>query len=493
MNKHIILISMLMIGNLWSGMLWATPPVSPKTNQTQSASEEESFQIADDDPIVSMLDSLSVLKIFQNLERRRDSLHPAHARFPFGFVPTYSDSIYIERIYRLNTNSPFEFVFNPYVRNFIQLYAGRRRELTERVMGLSELYFPFFEEQLDKHNLPLELKYLAVIESALNPVARSRAGAGGLWQFMYGTGKMYGLKVNSYVDERNDVIKSTIAACEHLGDLYRIYGDWSLALAAYNAGPGNVNRAIRRAGGVKNFWLIRPYLPRETQNYVPAFIAVAYVMEHAEDHNLYPMAPLYTHLDIDTIHVNKQLGLVTLSEVLNIPLEHLRYLNPAFRQNVIPHNPENPYVLRLPKSYTGTFLANEDAIYNHKSPEQIRQEQLASRVQETTIHVVRSGEVLGSIATRYGTTVREIQQLNNLKGHIIRPGQRLIVKAPPTTNVAVQTTSNTHVVRSGETLSVIADRYRVSINNLKDWNKLSDTKIFPGQNLIVRQPNPSQG
>ncbi|TVQ14535.1 MAG: LysM peptidoglycan-binding domain-containing protein [Bacteroidetes bacterium] len=447
----------------------------------------EEFTIAKDDPIVAMLDSLALLTVFRNIEKRKENVENL-SNFPPGFVPEYSDSVYNERFKELNAYSTIEFVYNPYVKTFINLYANRRRDLTERVMGLGQLYYPLFEEQLDKYNLPLELKYLAVIESALNPVARSRVGATGLWQFMYGTGKMYGLQVNTMVDDRSDIYKSTIAACEHFVDLYKIYNDWNLVLCAYNAGPGNVNRAIRRAGGVRDFWAIRHFLPRETQNYVPAFMAVTYVMENAHAHNLYPNPPIYSHFDVDTLKVTQQLSLRTVSEFLDIPLDHLNYLNPTFRQNIIPYNARNPYYLRLPRDYTGLFIANADTIYNHRTPQQIRQEEMAGQMAETTIHVVRSGEVLGSIARQHGTSVSEIQRLNNIRGTLIRPGQRLVVRAParPVTQLASNT--NTHVVRSGETLGVIASRYRITVRDIQHWNNISGTTIHPGQNLVVRRP-----
>ncbi len=456
-------------------------------NDIPESPVEKIWELASDDPIGAMLDSLAMLTVFQNLERRIDTT-VQFGKFPPGFVPQYDDSIYRVRFERLNAYSPIDFVFNAYVKSYINLYGKRRRDLTERVMGLAELYFPLFEEQLDKYNLPLELKYLAVIESALNPVARSRVGATGLWQFMYGTGKMYGLQVNSMVDDRSDIYKSTVAACEHFVDLYKIYKDWNLVLCAYNAGPGNVNRAIRRAGGVRDFWAIRHFLPRETQNYVPAFMGVTYVIEHAADHNLYPNPPIYSHLDVDTLKVNQQLSLRTVSQFLDIPLDHLRYLNPSFRQNIIPHNTDSPYFLRIPRDYTGVFIANADTIYNHKTPEEIRQAELAAQMSETTVHVVRSGEVLGSIARRYGTSVGEIQRLNNIRGTLIRPGQRLIVRAPARPTTTVASNANTHVVRRGETLGVIAGRYRVSVNQLRQWNNISGTTIYAGQNLIVRQP-----
>ncbi len=468
--------------------------VLPDTNalpDTKALRDTTAAIIMPDDPIVAMLDSLASLKVFRNLDLLSDSGVERKHGFPPGFVPTFTDSVYNERIARMNGNTPLEFVYNAWVKTYIELYGMRRRELTERMLGLGNLYFPLFEEQLDRFDIPLEMKYLAVIESALNPAARSRAGAGGMWQFMYHTGRMYGLNVNSFVDDRNDVILSTEAACRHLADLYAIYNDWWLVLAAYNAGPGNVNRAIRRAGGVRDFWLVRPYLPRETRNYVPAFIGVAYVMSHAEEHNLYPVPPLFSHLDTDTVIVRQQLSLRTVSDLLEIPLEHLRFLNPAFRQNIIPYREDNPYALTLPTNYIGTFLANEDTIYNFRTPQEVRQEELAAQLAETTVHVVRQGDVLGSIARRYNTSVREIQQLNNLRGTLIRPGQRLIVRAPAPAPASSPAGANVHVVRRGETLGIIANRYRISVNNLMRWNNLSGSVIHPGQQLIVRPPSES--
>jgi membrane-bound lytic murein transglycosylase D len=456
---------------------------------TPRADSTEVFSILPDDPIVAMLDSLAALKVFRNLDAQGGEGVVRKHGFPPGFVPAYSDSVYRERMRRLNDQTPFELTYNTHVKSFIDLYGSRRRELTERMLGLGALYFPLFEEQLDLYDVPLELKYLAVIESALNPTARSRAGATGLWQFMFHTGRMYGLNVSSYVDDRSDIYKSTEAAARHLRDLYDIYEDWSLVIAAYNAGPGNVNRAIRRAGGVKDFWLIRRFLPRETQNYVPAFIAVTYVMEHAEDHNMYPVPPLYSFYDLETMPVNRQLSLRVVSDLLDIPLDLLRYLNPAFRQNIIPVREDNPYMLTLPATHAGLFLANEESIYNYRAPDQIRQEELAARMEETTVYVVRQGDVLGSIARRHGTSVREIQQLNNMRGTVIRPGQRLVVRAPAAQPVQLASGTNMHVVRSGETLGVIANRYRISVNQLMEWNNLSNTTIHPGQNLIVRPPS----
>lgn len=451
---------------------------------------DSTFVIAADDPIVAMLDSLATMKVFRQLDELSANGVERQHDFPPGFVPVFPDSVIRERIERMNDGSPFEFIYNGWVKSYIGLYADRRRNLTERMLGLGNLYFPLFEEQLDRHDIPLEIKYLAVIESALNPVARSRAGAGGIWQFMFHTGRLYGLTTTSFVDDRHDAMLSTVAACRHLRDLYNIYEDWSLVLAAYNAGAGNVNRAIRRAGGVKDFWRIRHFLPRETQNYVPAFIAVAYVMTHAEEHNLFPVPPLYSFHDVDTIQVREQLNLRTLSELLEIPADHLKLLNPAFRHNIIPRRENNPYVLTLPKEHISAFLANEEKMYNFQSPEQQKQEELTARMAETTVYVVRSGDNLGSIARRHNTTVRNIQAMNNLSSTLIRPGQRLIVSGPPPAPPPTSTAEgNVHVVRRGETLGIIANRYRVSVNNLMQWNNLSSTLIRPEQQLIVRPPS----
>jgi membrane-bound lytic murein transglycosylase D len=473
------------------GLLFAGVTQPPPPPEGPADAVTDSIIINSDEPIVAMLDSLATQSVFSAIDRRSDTTLLRRHNFPAGFVPAFSDSVYQHRMEILNARSPFGFVYNATVKSFINLYANNRRVLTERMMGLGELYFPLFEEQLDRHNIPLEMKYLAVVESALNPTARSRVGATGLWQFMYYTGRTYGLEVNSYVDDRSDPLLATIAACEFLNDLYDIYGDWSLVIAAYNAGPGNINRAIRRAGGVKDFWLIRHFLPRETRNYVPAFIAVTYVMEHADEHNLFAVPTLYTHLDVDTIMVKQEVSLRNISQLLDIPLDHLRHLNPAFRQNIIPYRADNPYALRLPNEYAGLFLANEDAIYNYRTPEQIRQEEMAARMAETTVHVVARGEVLGTIARRYGTTVREIQQLNNLRGTLIRQGQRLVVRAPAAPASPVRTTANVHVVRRGESLSFIANRYRISVNNILEWNNLGSTVIYPGQQLIIRPPESS--
>ncbi len=414
----------------------------------------------------------------------------------------------------MSMQSPFEYVYNSEVRNFIDLYAYRKRGLTERILGLSQIYFPLFEEQLDKYQMPLELKYLAVIESALNPVANSKAGAKGLWQFMYGTGKVYGLKISSYVDDRFDPIKSTKAACEHLTDLYNIYGNWSLALAAYNSGAGNVNKAIRRAGGAKNFWIIQRYLPKETRSYVPAFIAASYVLTYASEHHISPVPPGILYYEIDTVMVKNPVTFDQLSEMLNIPMVEIQFLNPAYKKGVIPATPENPYVLRLRKQKIADFINNENALYSYKTRKGLERDSLLSMLyqnsREITEYVVKKGETMPSIAKKFHMNVGDIKALNNLKKSYVKPKQRLFVfTGPPrgklpertTSSVTLPTDTNikktqepiaetpqvitTHTVKKGETLNKISLEYGCSVENLVKWNNLKSQDILVGQKLKV--------
>jgi membrane-bound lytic murein transglycosylase D len=394
-----------------------------------------------------------------------------------------------------------ELTFNSHVKSYINTYAVKRRNLTSKVLGLSEVYFPMFEEMLDKYNMPMELKYLAVVESALNPTANSRAGAKGLWQFMYGTGKMYGLKVTSLVDDRFDPLESTDAACRHLQDLYNIYGDWSLALAAYNSGPGNVNRAIRRAGGVKSYWAIWPYLPRETRGYVPAFIAVMYIMNYPAEHNLYPIDPGIFSQQIDTVTIKDVLSFDQISEMMDISYEELKYLNPAFKEGIIPSSDKKQYILRLPHQYVSAFIDKETELYNYKTEKGIEKEKLLAEIkkaEERNIHVVRSGENLGSIAQKYRCSVNNLKSWNNLRSNTIYPGQKLILFAPAVTTSKSSVSSEPtdinarekgyHQVRTGENLGLIAQKYKCSVEDIKKWNNLNNNTIQPGQKILVYEP-----
>lgn len=451
--------------------------------------------------MIDMLDSLLRSTLFPS----NDELPDTEYVNPFGFapdyIPSFHDSVYYDRIRRLDIATPIELTYNRHVRQFIDLYAVRRRNLTSRIMGLSELYFPLFEEHLDRLGLPLELRYIAVIESALIPTARSRMGATGLWQFMYGTGKMYGLNVTSLVDYRSDPVKSTVAAAEHLRDLYNLYNDWLLAIAAYNSGAGNVNRAIRRSGGKRNFWEISPYLPRETRNYVPAFIAVAYVMNHTSEHNLRPVRPKLFYHDVDTVAVKDVVSFSQISERLQINIEVLRFLNPSFRHGIIPATSENNYYLRLPHQYIGDFIDYEQEIYSYRTSAGIGREQVLAQmkeIREQQFHRVRSGESLSVIARRYRCTVADLRRWNNLPSTTIHVGQRLIVYqgsgpmpqavSPTQPETAGAIAAARHTVRSGESLGIIAQRYGRSVDDLRRWNNLTSNIIHPGQILVVSNP-----
>ncbi len=343
------------------------------------------------------------------------------------------DSIYIQRLQKIT--SPYQLPYNQIVRNYIELYTFRIKEKTESILGLSQYYFPIFEEIFDSYGLPLELKYLAVIESALNPNAVSRAGATGLWQFMYHTGKLYGLKVNSLVDYRRDPIAATHAAARHLKDLYKIYGDWSLVLAAYNCGMGNVNKARRRSGK-DDFWSIYYYLPRETRGYVPAFIGAMYAMNYYKEHNLVPpkinFEPFYRY---DTIGINRWVHFEQIADVMNIPIDVLRELNPQYRCDIIPGN-EQTYYIKLPLQKVDKFLVLQDSIFNYNSqkynpavmvsPESYTKK-ASIKGKTKTYYTVRSGDTLSQIAANHGVRISDIKDWNNLYSNRIRAGQKLVL------------------------------------------------------------------
>lgn len=452
-----------------------------------------------DSPIVRELDSLAFNKFYHDFYFLADSAMERTAINPVE-IPSFPDSIYEQRIAALNLHSPIELTYNKEVRSFIELYAVKKRDLTAKMLGLAELYFPMFEEALDKYDMPLEIKYLAIVESALNPAAGSRAGAKGLWQFMYGTGKVYGLKVSSLVDDRYDPYKSTIAACEHLTDLHDIYGDWSLALAAYNSGAGNVNRAIRRTNGTKNYWAVWPFLPRETRGYVPAFIAVNYVMNYASEHNIYPMKPGMFFFDVDTVTVNDVLAFDQLNEMFGIPMDELKFLNPQFKLGIIPATSENNYNIRLPRQYVADFLNNEQELYAYKTKKGIEKDQLLAEVKKAkdrNVHIVRSGENLGLIAKKYHVYVSQIRSWNNLRSNTIYPGQKLVLYGAGSseyykqsnTPVVRSSEQSTHTVKSGENLGLIAKKYKCTVTDLKEWNNLSKSNIYPNQKLVVYKPS----
>lgn len=346
--------------------------------------------------------------------------------------PVVSDSIYIDRLSRIP--SVIEMPFNDIVKKHIEAYTGRLRNKVSFMLAAANFYMPLFEEALDTYDLPMELKYLPIIESALNPKALSRQRASGLWQFMLRTGKIYGLDNNTLVDERRDPVKSTWAAVRYLKDLYNIYNDWSLVLAAYNCGPGNVNKAIRRAGGETDYWKIYPFLPKETRGYVPGFIAANYVMTYYCEHGICPMDSQLPAIS-DTIHINKDLHLQQVASVCNIDIEQLRSLNPQFKKDIIPGN-SKAYALQLPNNTANIFIEREDSIYAYEAKKYLNKRRTVAVSEASTpknakgakYHKIRKGDTLGGIARKYGVSVRQLRDLNGIRGNNITAGKNLRIR-----------------------------------------------------------------
>lgn len=454
--------------------------------------------VVEESTVMEMLDLISNISYLKDVYIDIDTAVLNLYGYDKDEVPVFPDSIYAQRIETLARETTIPLTYNNHVRSFIDLYANRRRQQTSRMLGLSYVYFPLFEEYLAKYNLPLELKYLAVIESALNPTAGSRAGAKGLWQFMQATGKDYGLRVSSLVDERFDPMLETEAACQYLQSLYARYEDWFLVLAAYNSGPGTVNKAIMRAKGVRNYWAIWPYLPKETRGYVPAFIAVNYVMHYAAEHNLYPTNPGLLMHGTDTVMVHNYLHFDQINEVIGVPMQDIEFFNPMYTKKIIPATKGLYYPLRLPMKYALRFVQLEDSIYLYASKSELKQEKIEEQVKEVSdsfTHTVKKGESLGSIAKKYGVTVTNIKNWNNLKKDVITPNQRLTIyrsggpmaKASKQTSSGNSGTTKTHVVKKGETLSSVANKYKCTVADIRKWNGLKGNTIKVGQKLKIKQ------
>lgn len=342
------------------------------------------------------------------------------------FTTNVPDKELIERL--ADMNSFITLPFNETVKNYILLYSEKMPTKMAQMLGLAQYYFPIFEETFNRYGLPEELKYMAVIESALNPVAVSRAGAKGMWQFMYTTAKSYGLTINSYVDERLDPVKSADAAARYLRDSYGVFGDWNLAVSSYNCGAGNVSKAIRRSGS-RNFWDIYDYLPRETRGYVPAFVGAMYAFRYYKEHGLDP-ATIAMPEHVDTFHVSNMLHFQQINEIVGVPVQTLRDLNPQYIHDIIPKSEKQPYILRLPFRYTASFIEHEDTVYKHRAKELFNPttlENLTTASQERIVYRVKSGDYLGRIASRYHVSVNNIKKWNNLKNNNLRVGQKLVI------------------------------------------------------------------
>jgi membrane-bound lytic murein transglycosylase D len=497
---------------------------------------EEATREATNPPVLSkdsLLDDIGLIP--ESLDANVDSLlHSWHVQY---FSKTdafchdddenvrFSDDVIRERLEKLPHLIPM--TYNNLVRNSIDLYTGRRRSLIRYMLGMADFYFPVIEQILEEYDLPLELKYLVVVESALNPVAVSRVGACGLWQFMLPTGKNYGLEINSLVDDRRDPVKATHAACRYFMDMYAIYGDWHLVIASYNCGPGNVNKAIRRSGGKTDFWKIYPHLPRETRSYVPLFIAANYVMNYYCEHNI---CPLQTTLPLatDTVMITQMLHLQQVADMLRIDIELLRILNPQYRRDIVPGN-NKPSTLKLPAVATYSFVDKEDSLYAYRKEEFLANRQSvaigASKTsnREQITHTVKSGESIVTIADKYGLTAQEVRKWNGLSSNKVAAGKRLRLyvdnggvafaqntkqlKTEPAPASASATPSKpktqqvssaplavtasekgfvTYKVKSGDSLYSISRKYPgVSADALQKVNNLSNSNIKPGQILKI--------
>ena len=517
----------------WGLLLWApllkgqeTPVESAGTNDTllpqleanpiadlqevslSGPSDSLSTQLKDH-PEAARFDSLWLRELRlanQNFTEMYGEVQSAGSDTLAVAADSISTELLKERLRLLDEKTPFNISYNPSLERVIRHFLTHRRELMQRMLSASEFYFPLFEETLDKYNLPLELKYLAIVESALDPTAKSRVGATGLWQFMYSTGRLYGLEVSSYVDERSDPVMATDAAGRYLSKLHDIFGDWDLALAAYNSGPGNVNKAIRRSGGYENYWSIRGFLPRETAGYVPAFLATMYVFEYAAEHGLRPSEAKRPIFETDTVLVKGTITFEQIADITGVPVPELKVLNPSYKLGIIPKVSGKPYALRLPASSIGPFVSNEMALYEKVQEElQARQKPLPDYVEadERIRYRVRRGDYLGKIAERYGVGVSQIKQWNGLKSNMLREGQRLTIypRKPVTSRPETASGSNApaaappdskvYVVEKGDSLWTISRKYQgISVENLREWNGIRGDDLKPGTRLKLCSCSP---
>lgn len=401
-----------------------------------------------------------------------------------------------KRLSLLNEKTPFNVEYNESLERLIKSFLKKRKKSFERLIGLSEYYFPMFEEQLAKNDVPLEVKYLAIVESALNPTARSHMGATGLWQFMYATGKQYNLDVTSFVDDRNDPLKSSEAASKFLKDLYNIFGDWDLVLASYNAGPGNVSKAIRRSNGYTNYWNIRANLPRETQNYLPAFYATMYIFEYAKEHGISTKKAPFALAETDTIAIKKNMSFEQVSKLLDISEDQLAFLNPVYKLKKIPYVSGKQNFLRLPVNKIGLMTSNEDKIYAYIDFVDSLQEKpnfdkefaiVESKAVTNKYHTIKKGESIGVIASKYGQSVAELKKMNNMKSSVIYPGKKLIVGKSTVSRATASSNNAFYTVQKGDSLYSISKKTPgATIDKLRAWNNMKENDgLTPGMKLRI--------
>ena len=473
MNKSILLLfSVLLFSNLLIG----------------SVCDTISFKHQEVDPKLDKIDSLWALEQMSTQQTVTDTNKLNLWGYNADSIPIFSDSVIKTRLSKLNLQTPFELVYNEAVKKQINIYANNYRKHVSKMLGKATYYFPLFESKLEEFDLPLEFKYLAIVESALKPHARSKSAATGLWQFMYATGKIYDLKITSYIDERSDPLKSTIAACEYFTFLYKMFNDWELVLAAYNGGPGYVSRAMRKTGA-KDYWSVRPYLRNETQNYVPKFIAVNYIMNYAGEHNIYPTPYKFTMAQTDTVTIVQTLTFEVLSETLGVEVDIIKELNPIYKRNLIPVNKNKKARVRLPYKKASEFINRSDSIYAYS--ESLQEKYVA--VEAPIIHRVKNGEYLGKIANQYHTTIGRIKNWNNLSSNDLRIGQKLVIYVNPDYSPKpLEPTKrnsngeNIYTVKPGDTLWDIARKYiGVSVAQIEQRNNITYRDLKPGLTLII--------
>ncbi len=462
--------------------------------------------------LVWTIDSLIRLKLFGYSDKLREGQGSPNyddtRSMSFSELP---DVLFEYRFEEMNRLSVIRFDFNPDVRRYIDLFANKRKQGYSMILGLSKIYFPLFEEYLEKHRLPLELKYLPVIESALNPLARSNTDAIGLWQFKLHASRMFNLEVNSVIDERMDPRKSTEAACQYLEYLYSIFRDWQLALAAFNGGPGVVRNAIQRSGGKTNFWAIRSYMPQQTQDYVPAFIAAAYMMNYADKHNIEPVYPDYDFWHTDTVMLSYTIRLQQIADIIDVPLDALRFLNPEYKADYIPEM-GRPMVLMLPSEKVLPFIKHENDILGRKVEvvdyHKARINSASTENKILGIYTVQAGDFLHKIAYEHNCSIEDIRIWNNLRNDTLNPGQQ--IKFWTLSKDAISSTSADsleknnpsahskfaeHIVLKGETLYTIAGKFKgITVREIMNMNGIKDERaIKVGQLLkipVILNSNP---
>ena len=504
------------IRDLEEEILWLKKDAAKDTLDSEAMAAYESSEgddilagdIAPEDYTQEITDSLlSVWYLLRQNQRLHegDNFNMDSVRY----TTNLPDTVLIGRLQRMN--SFITLPYNETVKNCMILYSERMPKKMCNMLGLSKYYMPIFEETFRKYDLPLELKYLSIIESALNPNAVSRVGATGMWQFMYATAKGYGLEIDSFVDERRDPFKSVDAAARYLRDAYHIFGDWSLAISSYNCGSGNVNKAIKRAGGRRDFWDIYPYLPKETRGYVPLMVGAMYAINYAKEYGL-EATPIQLPERVDTFKIRKNLHFRQISEVIGIPLSDLRDMNPQYYKDIIPGN-QGEYILRLPFYYSSDFLEMQDSIYKYKTNEIFassvdvnrpsRSSSYGSTSSSTTTqwkyYKVKRGDSLGKIASRNHVSINQLKSWNGLRGNTIREGQRLKVgRTTVSSGSSVRssggsssgtsssnTSSTVYTVKRGDTLTKIAARYPgVTANDIMKYNNCSEN-IRPGMKLKI--------